>query len=75
MPGTNGRDFKILQSRVYGLNINVGRPVQIGMGVTNLDPSRRKYESRVQCRAGDRSEHRNRDGLRPNLHLLARDEQ
>jgi ParB-like chromosome segregation protein Spo0J len=43
--------------------------------ITNLDPSRRKYGSRVQCRVGDRSQHKNRDVLRPNLHWLARDEQ
>ncbi len=37
MPGTNGRDFKILQSRVHNL-IEMSAPrVQIAMGITNLD--------------------------------------
>jgi len=41
----------------------IGTSGSIGMGFTNFDPSRRKYGSRVQCRVGDRSQHRNRDGL------------
>src|SRR5260221_5529564 len=47
------------------------RKVSAYFTIANLDPSRRKYESRVQCRVGDRSHHRNRDGLRSNFHLLA----
>ena len=74
MPGANGRDFKNLQSRVHNLNIAMSLDSSNRYGITNLDPSRRKYGSRVQCRVGDRSQHRNRDGLRPNLHLLADDE-
>ncbi len=47
------------------------RKVSAYFTIANLDPSRRKYGSRVQCRVGDRSHHRNRDGLRSNFHLLA----
>jgi hypothetical protein len=47
------------------------RKVSAYFTIANLDPSRRKYGSRVQCRVGDRSHHRNSDGLRSNFHLLA----
>ncbi len=76
MPGTNGRDFKIVQNRVHNLNIEMSadrfKSVWESLISILLDGNTEaafsaELVTAVSTEIGM--------GLRPNLHLLACDEQ